>query len=137
MPYHLLADAVLLLHFGVVIFVIAGLVVVSVGNGLGWRWVNNWWLRSAHLAAIAFVVAQAWLGQVCPLTTLESWLRTRAGSPGYTKGFIEHWVRQILFYEAPLWVFTVAYTAFGLLVLTAWWLFPPRRGGRGDHRRSP
>jgi hypothetical protein len=32
-----------------------------------------------------------------------------------------------MFYEAPAWVFTVAYTAFGLLVVVAWWYFPPRR----------
>jgi membrane protein implicated in regulation of membrane protease activity len=39
-----------------------------------------------------------------------------------------------LYYEAPFWVFTLAYTAFAILVLLAWWRFPPRRGSqaRGD-----
>ena len=127
MPYQLLADAVLLLHFGVVIFVIGGLVVVVAGNLRGWRWVNGWLFRLAHLAAIAVVVAQSWLGQLCPLTTLESWLRVQAGSPAYAESFIEHWVQRILFFEAPFRVFTIAYTVFGLLVIAAWWFFPPRR----------
>lgn len=125
--YQFLADAVLLLHFGVVLFVIGGLVLVVVGNLRGWwPWVNSLWFRLAHVLAIGIVVAQAWLGEVCPLTTLESWLRVKAGSPSYSKSFIEHWVQQLLFYEAPFWVFTLAYTVFGLLVLASWWYFPPR-----------
>ncbi len=123
----LLADMVLLAHFGLVVFVVGGLAVILVGNLFGWRWVNNLWFRLAHIAAIAVVVAESWLGITCPLTTLESWLRAQAGSSGYDASFIEHWVQRILFHEAPPWVFASAYTAFGLLVAAAWWYFPPRR----------
>jgi hypothetical protein len=131
--YRLLADAVLLLHFSFVLFVVGGLLLVAAGNTLGWRWVNGLWFRVAHVAAIGVVVAQSWLGKLCPLTTLESWLRVQAGSPSYGKSFIEHWVQRVLFYEAPSWVFTLAYTVFGLLVAAAWWYFPPRdsKHGRG------
>jgi hypothetical protein len=128
MPYQLLADAVLVFHFGVVLFVVGGLVVVVAGNWLHWCWVNQWWFRLAHLAAIGFVVAQAWLGQLCPLTTLESWLRAQAGAGGYERSFIEHWLQRLIYYEAPFWVFALAYTAFAVLVLLAWWRLPPRRG---------
>ena len=127
MPYGALADAVLLLHAAVVVFVVGGLVAVLAGNMRGWRWVNDVWFRSTHVAAIAVVVVQSWLGQACPLTTLESWLRVQAGSRGYGKGFIEHWLQAMLFYEAPTWIFVVAYTAFGVLVALAWWRFPPGR----------
>ena len=130
-PFRLLADAVLLVHFGVVVFVVGGLLLVVAGNLLQWRWVNNGWFRVAHVLAIGFVVLQAWLGKVCPLTTLESWLRARAGLRGYRHSFIEHWVQRLLYYEAPFWVFALAYTAFGLLVLWAWWYFPPRFGRPG------
>jgi polyferredoxin len=124
-PYQLLADAVLILHFGVVIFVVGGLILVLIGNGVGWHWVNVWWFRLLHLVSIAFVVVQAWLGQWCPLTLLESWLRERAGVVAYNKSFIEHWLQQLIFYEAPFWVFTLVYTLFGLLVAWAWWKYPP------------
>lgn len=123
----LLADIVLLAHFGLVVFVVGGLAVILVGNLLAWQWVNNPWFRLAHIAAIAVVVAESWLGITCPLTTLESWLRAQAGVSGYEASFIEHWVQRILFHEAPPWVFASAYTAFGLLVAAAWWYFPPRR----------
>ena len=129
MPYRYLADAVLILHAGVVVFIVGGLVAVLDGNLWHWRWVNRWAFRLAHLAAIAFVIVQSWLGQLCPLTTLESWLRVQAGGAAYEKSFIEHWLRQLIFYEAPFWIFAATYTAFGLLVALAWWRFPPRREG--------
>lgn len=123
----LLADMVLLAHFGLVVFVVGGLAVILVGNLLAWQWVNNPWFRLAHITTIAVVITASWLGITCPLTTLESWLRAQAGASGYDASFIEHWVQRILFHEAPPWVFASAYTAFGLLVAAAWWYFPPRR----------
>jgi hypothetical protein len=50
--YRGLADAVLVLHAGVVLFVVAGLALTLVGGALRWRWVRNFWFRAAHLAAI-------------------------------------------------------------------------------------
>lgn len=126
MPYQLLADAVLLLHFGIVLFVVCGLPIILVGNKFGWSWVNSLWWRLAHLAAIGVVILQAWLGQYCALTEIESTLRQQAGQAGYESSFIEHWLQGVLFYQAPMWVFAIAYTSFGLLVAWAWWHFPPR-----------
>lgn len=130
MPYQLLADMVLVIHFGVVLFVVGGLVAVLVGNALGWRWVNRLWFRCLHLATIGYVVVQSWFGLTCPLTTLESWLRTQVGLPTYQQSFIEHWVQSALFYQAPFWVFALVYTVFGSLVVFTWWRFPPRRGAQ-------
>jgi len=45
-PYALLANAVLVLHVAVVLFVVGGLVLVVAGNLLlGWAWVNALWFR--------------------------------------------------------------------------------------------
>jgi len=124
--YHTLANTVLVLHFAVVVFVVLGLPAVLLGNWWGWKWVNKLWLRIAHLAAIGVVVLQAWLGQYCFLTELESNLREHAGQAAYARSFVEHWVQRLLFYEGPPWAFTLAYTVFGSLVAWAWWRFPPR-----------
>lgn len=124
------ADLVLLLHLAVVVFVVGGLAAILWGSRRGWRWVDRPGPRLLHLAAIAVVVLQSWLGQDCPLTVLESWLRVRGGGSGYDRGFIEQWVHAVLFFDAPAWVFTLAYTLFGLAVLWAWWRHPPSR--RGD-----
>ena len=123
--YQRLADLVLVLHASLVVFVVVGLVLIVIGNRRAWRWVNGLWFRLAHLAAIALVVAEAWLGVTCPLTALEFWLRTKAKATMYSGSFIEHWVSRVLYYDGPAWVFTVGYSLFGLLVAAAWWYFPP------------
>lgn len=125
LPYQLLADVVLTLHFAVVAFVVGGLVLVIVGNLSNWRWVNRLWFRLAHLGAIMAVVAEAWLGVVCPLTTLEMGMRAKARVTAYRGSFIEHWVQQLLYYDAPAWVFVLGYSLFGLLVVVTWLIFPP------------
>ncbi len=124
--YRFLADIVLYLHVTFVAFVVFGLLLIFVGRFLGWAWIRNGWFRLTHLAAIAIVVLQAWLGMICPLTTLEMWLRTKAGDAVYPGAFIAHWMQRILYYDAPAWVFALCYTIFGALVLASWFWIGPR-----------
>lgn len=126
MLYRIAADLILVLHTGIVLFIVVGLVLILAGGLRGWSWVRNPIFRLAHLAAIAVVVLQAWLGQVCPLTTWEMALRARAGDATYAGSFIAHWLQSFLYYEAPLWVFALAYTLFGVLVVMAWFWVRPR-----------
>ena len=132
-----LADGVLVLHAGVVLFVVGGWILTLLGNWRGWGWVNGLRFRLTHLAAIAFVVAQAWLGATCPLTALESWLRVQAHAAAYRTSFIEHWLQRLLFYAAPPWVFMLAYSVFAAFVVAAWWWFPPRFGASRREDKVP
>ncbi|MFW2403549.1 MAG: DUF2784 domain-containing protein [Gammaproteobacteria bacterium] len=118
----LLADAVLVVHFAFVAFVVLGFLLMLVGLAAHWRWVRNRTFRIAHLCAIGVVVAQAWLGKICPLTVWENELRRRAGQDAYAETFVQHWLHELLFYDAEPWVFTAIYTVFGVLVLLVWWL---------------
>jgi hypothetical protein len=128
--YRALADAVLAVHAGFVLFVVAGLALILTGGFRGWRWVRNPWFRACHLLAIGIVVVQSWLGVTCPLTILEMSLRDRGGDVTYEGTFIAHWLRRLLFYEAPWWAFVICYTLFALAVAASWWKFPPRRFGK-------
>lgn len=123
----LVADAILALHVGIVVFVVGMLPLVLLGGALGWRWVRHFALRLTHLGLMVFIAAQAWLGQLCPLTVWEQHLRRLAGQDSYGGSFIEHWLSRLLYWEAPWWVFVVAYTAFAALVALAWWWVRPRR----------
>ncbi|MDA1372739.1 MAG: DUF2784 domain-containing protein [Proteobacteria bacterium] len=125
--YQLLADTVLTVHALIVVFIVMGLLFILVGGIRYWAWITNWWFRVLHLIAIGIVVLQAWLGVLCPLTTLEMWLRQAAGGEAYETSFIQYWLQRLLYYDLPFWVFAVAYTLFGLAVLFAWLKYPPRK----------
>lgn len=119
----MVADAVLAVHFTLVLFIVGGLLLTWIGAPLGWRWIRNPWFRYLHLAAIGFVAVEALLGVACPLTVWEDLLR--GGSR--PESFIARWTHRLLFYRAPEWVFTAAYLAWALATLATLRLVPPRR----------
>lgn len=122
----MLADAIVVIHLLIVLFILAGPPLIYLGVALRWKWVKNWRWRLLHLGAILFVAAESLLGITCPLTVWEDMLRGRESSGG----FIERWIDRLIFYDAPTWVFTVAYVAFATLVLVTWFIVPPIRQGR-------
>ncbi|HET6604993.1 MAG TPA: DUF2784 domain-containing protein [Xanthomonadaceae bacterium] len=124
-----LAEALVVLHVGIVAFVVLGEFAFLAGGAFGWRWVRRFWLRLAHLGLMLFVAVQAWLGALCPLTEWEQALRRHAGDAGYQGGFIEDVLARWLYIEAPAWAFVAAYSGFALLVLATWFFVPPQRGG--------
>lgn len=124
--YHAVADLVLITHVSFVGFIVVGLVLILIGGCLGWNWIRNPWFRTLHLAGIGLVMVQAWLGIICPLTTLEMKLREQAGDETYHTTFMAHWLGKLLYFEAPPWMFVVGYTLFGLAVAGSWLIFRPR-----------
>jgi hypothetical protein len=117
------ADALLVLHFGIVVFIVGGLLLTWIGAALGWRWIRNRWFRYLHLGAIGFVAAEALLGIACPLTVWEDMLRGGVR----TDSFVGRWVRYFLYYDAPEWAFTAAYVAWTAATLATLRLVPPTR----------
>lgn len=124
MAYRLLADLVLLLHLGFVLFVAAGALLLL-------RWRRLAWV---HLPAAAWGMAIAFGGWVCPLTPLENWLRQQGGQSGYQGSFIDHYLMAIL-YPQELGrggQVTLATTALLVNLLLYAWAFWP---GREDPMR--
>ena len=85
--YGLLADLVVIVHMGFVLFVVLGGVSVL------------WWPRLAwmHLPAVLWGIGIEWRGAVCPLTPLETWLRTQTGGTGYSGDFIQQYLLPTLY----------------------------------------
>ena len=124
--YVVAAEVLLVMHVLFVVFVVLGLILIFMGKILFWQWVKNPWFRIAHLLGVGVVVVQSWFGVICPLTIWEMNLRLKAGETVYEGSFITHWLREILYYQAPSWVFVVSYTIFGGLALASWFLVRPR-----------
>jgi Protein of Unknown function (DUF2784) len=122
-----LADLVALFHAAYIAFVVFGFAAILVGAGRGWVWVGNFYFRIAHLGAIMFVCFEVILGTACPLTIYENTLRLEAGQLGPPADFVGSWLDWLIFYNAPQWVFTAVYLAFGALVAATLWFVPVRR----------
>ncbi len=123
--YKILADAVVIVHAAYVGFVVFGFAAILIGVARHWRWVRNFWFRAAHLASIGVVALMAIGDIACPLTTFENYLRQKAGQARYPADFIGYWAHQLIFFQAPAWVFTVCYVAFTLLVIAVFVVAPP------------
>jgi len=119
------ADILGVVHALIVLFVVGGEGLILAGWRRGWAWTRQPKFRRAHAATIAVVMALAATGQWCPLTVWESELRQSAGEAGYATGFIATWLDRLLYFEAPLWVFAIAYAAFAALVAWTYWKYPP------------
>lgn len=122
-----LADLTVAIHALFVLFVVGGQMAVMAGWRKRWGWTRNFAFRVIHCAAITFVVITTLLGIPCPLTTLENNLRRLAGTGPYEISFIGYWLNRLLFYTAPDWVFTLAYSVFSLIVVITYVAYPPLR----------
>jgi hypothetical protein len=81
-----LAGAVAVLHGAAVLFMLAGAL-------LALRWPRLLWL---HVPVALTILGLYLTGSDCPLTTWELALRRRSGAPGYSGGFIGHYVTEPL-----------------------------------------
>jgi hypothetical protein len=123
MLYRLGADLIVILHFGFVLFVL-------VGGLLLLKWPRLAWL---HIPAVAWGAFVEFSGWICPLTPLENWLRTQAGEAEYAGDFIPQCLSAVLYPEA---LTREVQIVLGTLVLAAnvaiygrvWWKHCARQG---------
>ena len=87
MQYQLAADAVVLLHFGFILYVL-------LGGLLSYKWLCLLWL---HLPAVIWGAVMSMAGWICPLTPLENKLRAAGGGGHYSSGFIEHYILPVIY----------------------------------------
>jgi len=132
MNYLLFADITVVLHLAYACFVVLGVIAIVTGGARGWNWVRNYRFRLLHLIC-TIVVPLETLGSItCPLTTLENFFLKIAGREGYHRSFIGNLSDEILFYEAPEWVFAIIYVAMALLVVLYFILSPPLRSSHSS-----
>lgn len=87
MGWRVLADLVVVVHFGFVLFAAAG------GPLVRWRPSLAW----VHLPVLAWAAGIIMVGWTCPLTVLEAYFRRRAGQQPYPGGFIDHYIENVLY----------------------------------------
>ena len=98
----LLANAVACSSATAVLFMLTGAL-------LALRWPRVLWF---HIPVSLAILCLYLTGSDCPLTNLELALRERAGAPGYTGGFIGHYVTEPLGFPVH-----ATFTQVGIYVL--------------------
>ena len=87
MPYRLLADTLVVLHLGFIVFALGGALAVA-------RWPRLAWLHVPAMVWAVLVELNSW---ICPLTPWEQALRATGGQTRYEGGFVEHYVLPVLY----------------------------------------
>jgi len=87
MNYIVAANAIVIIHFTFVCFVVGGGLLV-----LRWRRI-----AAIHIPSVIWAALIEFQGWVCPLTPLEQRLRIAANRSGYSGGFIEHYITGLLY----------------------------------------
>jgi hypothetical protein len=128
MLYRALADLVVILHLGFVVFAVGGALLVL-------RWRRLVWV---HVPAAIWAALIEFAGWICPLTPLEKWLRIEGGGSGYPGGFVGHYILPILY---PRGLTREVQIVLGILVVVInlgiyGWLIgrKVRRRSRGGNR---
>jgi hypothetical protein len=85
----LLADAVIVIHFLFILFVVAGGLLIL-------RWPQMVWL---HLPAVCWGAFIEFSGWICPLTPLENHLRRLGGGDAYSGDFIVRYLVPLIYPE--------------------------------------
>ena len=124
--YTFWADVIVTVHLGIVSFVLFGLILILLGIVFRWQWVRNFWFRLAHLVTIGVVVVESLVDVECPFTVWERDLRIAAGQDVSQGSFVGQLMHNLLFYDWPEWVFSIIYCVFGAIVLSTFFLAPPR-----------
>lgn len=116
MSSRLFADALVVVHFAFIAFVVAG--------GLLALWHRAW--AALHLPAAAWGAWTEFTGTICPLTPWENALRAKAGLAGYAGGFVEHYLVPLIYPDA-LTARTQVVLGFAVIAINAavyglvWW----------------
>ena len=95
MPYKILADIVVLIHFLWILFLIFG---AFPGAG-------NKAIKIFHISGLIFAFVIQIFGWYCPLTHLEVWLRAKHDpSLAYAGSFIIHYLEGLIYIEISAWL---------------------------------
>ncbi len=136
MLYKILADLVVLIHFGWILFMLWGFILTV----CGWisvyvlrtakdRWItffDRWIFRTFHLSGIGYVAILALLGKYCPLTILENILREQYNTElTYPGSFVLHYIQKIVYPEANFLVFVIPTIMIAVFTVLMFIIRPP------------
>ncbi len=90
MVYKILADAVVLIHFLWILFLVFGAI----------PGVRRRIIKMFHIAGLAYALVIQTVEWYCPLTHLEVWLKSKyAAGPTYGEPFVVHYIEELVYLD--------------------------------------
>lgn len=127
----------MIIHFIWIVFMIVGFILTFLAvigifflksKKRFWnKFLRNWCLfRTLHALGIVFVAVMAIIGQYCPLTNLEGYLRF-SNAQIYPEGFIIHFLEKIIYPEVnPVYILAPTYF-IAVFSILAYMILPPNK----------
>lgn len=112
--YRVLADVVMLVHFGFLAF-------VALGGFVAWR---HRWVLVPHVAAVGWGALTVTVGLACPLTGWENALRRLGDEAALPRGFIDTYLTGVVYPQEYL---PAAQLLVATLVVASWLGLAARR----------
>ncbi len=124
----LLADIILVVHLGWILFMLYGfaLTVIALWRPTFW---DRWLFRSIHLGGILFVATLELLGKYCPLTIWEYGLRRGGADQGH---FVLDWIERLVYPDVSPLVYLIPTYAIALFTLVMFVWRPPSKFRRRE-----
>ena len=124
MSSRLIADILVILHFGFIVFVALG----------GLLLLKYRWLAVLHLPAVVWGVLLEFNSWRCPLTDWENYFRRSANQSGYAGGFIEHYLIPLIYPQALTAEIQILLGLLAVVVNLAVYIFVVRASCRKNCR---
>ncbi len=120
-----IADIILILHFGIILFITSLFFLIPVGYKFNWIFTKNIKIRVFHAGLMTFVTIETFLGIACPLTYLENYFLNE--NENENKLFLSYWLNKIIYWDLPSYFFLIMYLICLFWTFIMWYIFPPKK----------
>lgn len=127
MPFRLLADLIVMIHFDWILFMLVGFIFTLRGF-FHKEFFERWIFRILHLFGIAYVSILAMMGKYCPLTIWENTLRAKYDpNLTYPGSFMIHYAKKFVYPDInPLFI-QIPTTFIAIFTVVVFIIKPPEK----------
>jgi hypothetical protein len=128
MAYKIFADAVIVVHFLFILFMLLGFLLTIYAVLFREKFFDWWLFRSLHLLGIFYVASLSILGKYCPLTILENELRLKYEVFSvYSGSFIVHYLEKLVYPDVNPLVIQIPTVFLAIFTIVMFIVKPPKK----------
>ena len=128
MAYKIFADAIIVVHFLYILFMLLGFLLTGYALFFREKFFDWWLFRSLHLLGIFYVASLSILGKYCPLTILENELRLKYEVFSvYSGSFIVHYLEKLVYPDVNPLVIQIPTVFLAIFTIVMFIVKPPKK----------